>query len=511
MLLSMFNPFNSLFGRVFIWFWAALLVILLSAFFLAKQLTNVVEVNAVSDEQAAESTQAMQRLVSVVERSGNMSQALRRLGQRNGRQLVAINTKSGKFRYSFPAPLAGNSAELARFIDSENLLLIRLNNMEFVGPFSLNINAMEYKIYIGRLLLRSERTVMSRSKVAIAGLVLAILLSTVFCFGLVLSITKPLGALRSASNKLAKGDLSTRIKGLETRKDEVGHLAQDFNTMAQRLQSLIDSQKQLMANMSHELRTPLTRLQLAVALLEDEIRLHNANANHVTEIGTTKHLSRIENEIVKMDEMIGQVLTIAKINASQQQVNLQLTSLETLLNSLLQDAQFEAEAMHKTLKVGNIPKVNIHADPVLIVSAIENIVRNAIRFSSTEVNCAFTFERAYNSTSVLNSARVFNKPKADTQANAKQNFISIIISDDGAGMPKEDLERVFDPFFRANNQVQDASKGSGLGLSIAKAAIEIHGGSIRAEERKGVDTISLEEQSPLSGLSVIITLPIIEH
>jgi two-component system sensor histidine kinase CpxA len=497
MKLSKVNPFNSLFGRVFIWFWTALLVIVLSSFFLAKQLTDVLEVNAVSQEQESETLLAMQRLTRVVERSNNLNQSLRRLGQRNGLHIVAINRNTSKRHTSFPTPLSRNIEELNAFVESDSPLLIRLNNMEFVGPYTLLFNASEYNIFIGRLLLRSERNVMSRSKAAIAGLVLAIFLSTVFCFGLVLSITKPLGALRLASNRLAKGDLTTRIEGLENRKDEVGNLAEDFNTMAVRLQSLIDSQKQLMANVSHELRTPLTRLQLAVALLEDQI---NTKPDGVLSNLDTKHLSRIENEIVKMDQMIGQVLTLAKINASQQRIELQETTLVMLLKGVLQDAHFEAGAMNKSLVVGAIPDLRINADMPLLISAIENIVRNAIRFSVKEVSCKFNL--------VSNGLAI--------------DCVEIVINDDGVGMSATELKTVFDPFFRGSYQVHEVSKGVGLGLSIAKAAIEMHGGSLYARARDAQARFdkddsqasnvkcerSFEEKSPLTGLSVIIQIPI---
>jgi len=490
MRLAKFNPFNSLFGRVFVWFWTALLVILVSAFFLTKQLTDVLEVNAVGEKQEIEAGATIQRLSKVLLRSSNLHQSLRRLGKRNGLQIVAINTKTEQLRTSFPGPLAGNVNELKAFVESDAPLLIRLNNMEFVGPYSLSFKQEEYKVYVGRLLMRSERNVMSRSRVAIAGLVLAIFLSTVFCFVLVLSITKPLGALRSASNRLAKGDLTTRIQGLESRKDEIGHLANDFNTMASRLQSLIDGQKTLMANVSHELRTPLTRLQLAVALLEGQLSTESEDTSREL---NEKHLARIESEIIKMDQMIGQVLTLAKINASQQSIDLQEVSLSFLLKDVLHDASFEAEALKKKLNVSAIPDLVIHADMRLLISALENILRNAIRFAKKEVSCEFTI------TFCELPANESTSDKISTEC------IEIKITDDGLGMTAIELDTVFYPFFRGSHQVHEVSKGAGLGLSIAKAAIEVHGGQIYAQARD----IKLAEASPLSGLSVIIQLPIV--
>jgi len=488
--LAKFNPFNSLFGRVFVWFWTALLVILVSAFLLTKQLTDVLEVNAISDNQAIETTATIRRLRKVLLRSSNLNQSLRRLGKRDGLQIAAINMRTETVSTSFPAPMAGNVNELKAFIESDTPLLIRLNNMEFLGPYSLNFNQEDYKVYVGRLLMRSERNVMSRSKVAIAGLVLAIFLSTVFCFALVLSITKPLGALRWASNRLAKGDLNTRILGLESRRDEIGHLAHDFNTMASRLQNLIDGQKTLMANVSHELRTPLTRLQLAVALLEGQLSTESENAS--SELNE-KHLARIENEIIKMDQMIGQVLTLAKLNASQQHIDLREISLDSLLKGVLQDARFEAEALNKKLTVSAIPNLLIHADTSLLISAIENILRNAIRFATKQVSCDF------------NTALCELAKHESTSNEIHTECIEIKITDDGLGMSATELDTMFEPFFRGSRQVHEVNKGAGLGLSIAKAAIEMHGGQIYAQVRD----IKVAEASPLSGLSVIIRLPIV--
>lgn len=490
MQLHKLNPFNSLFGRVFVWFWTALLVILVSAFFLVKQLTNVLEVNAASDSQLERAAAELQRLNRGLERGNSLNQSLRRLGQRNGSHFVAIKMGSNELRLGFPGPLSGNINELKAFTEGESPLLIQLNNMEFVGPYSLVYKESVYKVFVGRLLLRSERNAMSRSKVAIAGLSLAIILSTFFCFALVMSITKPIGALRIASHHLAKGDLTTRIQGLEARQDEVGNLARDFNAMAARLQNLVDSQKQLMANVSHELRTPLTRLQLAVALLEDELLAEN---NDAPANSKAKQLSRIESEITKMDQMIGQVLTLAKLSASQQRVNKQNVTIASLLANVLRDARFEAEAMEKRLVLSDIPDVSIYADSQLLLSALENIIRNAIRFASKTVYCQF---------------------REDITAQ----YVEIRITDDGTGMSASELASVFDPFFRGSHQVSEVSKGAGLGLSIAKAAIEVHEGSIQAtaaallaETSVGEPPSqrSLQQSSPLTGLSVIIHLPII--
>ncbi len=469
------NPFNSLFGRVFLWFWFALLVILLSAFFLAKQLSNVVEVSAAEARQIDSGMAVAEKLERLLERGGRFNQALRRAGDRRGNiQIVAINRANNDIRFNFPAPLAGNISELKAFVDTEYPVLIKLNNMQFVGPFSTTHDSKDYQVFVGRLLLRDERSGMSRSRAAIAGLSLAIVLSTLFCFALVLSMTKPISALRKASKRLAGGELSSRIGGLESRHDEIGQLADDFNSMASQLQSVVENQKQLMANVSHELRTPLTRLQLATALLEEQDI--DEKTRTTEQENRAKQLHRIQNDIDKMDKLIGQVLTIAKLNASERTINLSKHSLADLLSGVFSDGKFEAEANGKELVVDQIPLVSGQFDANLIVSAIENIIRNGLRFAKKAVHCEMQILPTENASTV----------------------VRITISDDGKGMKTEQIKQVFDPFFRGENQITDNNKGAGLGLSIAKAAIEAHKGTISAKE------------SPFGGLSVIIQLPIVE-
>ena len=469
------NPFNSLFGRVFVWFWFALLVILLSAFFITKQLSNVVEVSAAEAGQIDSGTLVVEKLARLLDKGGRFSQSLRRAGDRRGNiQIVAINRADKDIRFNFPAPLAGNITELKGFIDAEYPVLIKLNNMQFVGPYPITHNDKNYQIFVGRLLKREERSGMSRSRAAIAGLSLAIVLSTLFCFALVLSMTKPISALRKASKRLADGELSYRIEGLESRHDEIGQLADDFNSMASQLQSVVENQKQLMANVSHELRTPLTRLQLATALLEDQEV--DEKSRSIEQENKAKQLHRIQTDIDKMDKLIGQVLTIAKLNATERTIHLATHSLTHLLSGVFNDGKFEAEANGKELVVNQIPTLSGQFDANLIVSAIENIIRNGLRFAEKTVHCEIQVDSEKNTSSSLR----------------------ITISDDGQGMKAEQINQVFDPFFRGENQVSENNKGAGLGLSIAKAAVEAHHGTISAKE------------SPFGGLSVIIQIPIAE-
>ncbi|MBF7073797.1 HAMP domain-containing protein [Glaciecola sp. MH2013] len=468
MRLQQLNPFNYLFGRVFVWFWVALLVIVFSAFFLARQLSTTFEINAATPEQIAVSAMVKERIERQLNNERRISSALRRASERGKLQLVTINDVSGDLRSNFPPPLVGNVEKLRELSAASGPVLISLNNMQFVGPHKIDYRGESYSLFVGRLLLRGERPGPSRSTGAIAGLSLAIVLSTAFCFLLVLGISRPIGALRKASNALSQGALSTRIEGFKNRKDEIGLLADDFNSMAERLQQVVENQKQLMANVSHELRTPLTRLQLSAALLEDA-NSHPDNPNK-------KQVDRIQNEIQKMDKMIGHALTIAKLNSDSENVMnsaMVTTSLDDLLSSVLDDASFEAQALSKSLEVSLIPDSSMKANGELLASAIENILRNGLRFAKSLVRCELELNSGEHSTT-----------------------LTITIEDDGPGMPLTQVNQIFDPFFRGSEQSSQSHKGAGLGLAIAKAAVEVHGGNISAQA------------SQLGGLSVIIRLPI---
>lgn len=362
---------------------------------------------------------------------------------------------------SFPQPLLREWHAFRSLLDESKAWDIRLHNSHFIGPIAISNNAQTYQVFIGRLLPRDQ--VEDDFSIGIIVMIVALILSALFCAALVSSLSKPIASLRQATKEIAAGDLASRITGLTHRKDEIGQLAQDFNQMAARVQSLVDSQQQLLANVSHELRSPLTRLQLAVALLDGA-------SDEQTKAQNTQ---RIDKEIKEIDSLIGQLLTLAKVN-TQEAVTVENYSLATLLQPLIDDAIFEAQSMSKTLQVSSIPDMTIQAQRELFNSALDNILRNALRFAEHFVTI-------------------------DVQKSARngQQGINISICDDGAGVEEQALTQLFEPFYRAHNQVATYN-GAGLGLAIASAAVQHHGGHIRAE------------QSKHNGLCVIIWLPILQ-
>ena len=282
-------------------------------------------------------------------------------------------------------------------------------------------------------------------------LLLAILVSGLICYALSRMMTNRLRDLRHASRKLADGDLHTRINVRDHGGDETDELARDFNTMARQLETRMREQKQLLSDVSHELRSPLARMRVALALaIEDEhLRLDL--------------LARMDNETVRLEDLIAQLL-------STQENSLPLdkhVDLIALLYQLCDDACFEGNQTAKkvTLSTG-LAEAIVASSGDLLHKSFENIIRNALQHTPEESEVRVQ---------VIDSAGSYE----------------VSIEDCGPGVKEQDLQRIFDEFYRVDSARSRDAGGYGLGLSIAHRAIVQHGGALTAENtRKGLKVIA---------------------
>jgi signal transduction histidine kinase len=268
---------------------------------------------------------------------------------------------------------------------------------------------------------------------------------------------RPIGELQAAVRQLTSGHIEARVPAaISSRRDELGALAADFNSMADQLQSLMDSREQLMQEMSHELRSPLARLQASLALVAHRQKLDDAERE------------QIECEVRSIDQTIGEMLRFSRLNAPVAIAH-RLIRVGKLLRELVDVEEIEAQARGCQLELTSERNLQIIGDPDLLRSGFENILRNAIRYAPSG-SCV--------------------------ELTVKKDGTSIVtqISDRGPGIPEQFLDRIFEPFFRVKSNVADAS-GSGLGLAIAQRTFEVHGGSIVATPRDG------------GGLIFTVTLP----
>jgi two-component system OmpR family sensor kinase len=294
-----------------------------------------------------------------------------------------------------------------------------------------------------------------------------------FAFSTILAwyLAQPIQTLRHGFGRLAAGDLSVRLGAhMGRRRDELADLALFFDLMAERLQHLVEAREQLLHDVSHELRSPLARLQMAVGLARQSPQK------------TAASLDRIEAEGQRLNDLVGELLTLSRVEAGAYDPDEYFDAF-ALVRSVVTDAQFEAQTSTVTITmVGHLAQQDgptLSGNPRLVRRSLENVVRNALRFSPRggviEVDVTLSAEKS------------------------KTSLLLITVSDQGPGVASDDLQRIFDPFVRGIDA--RANTGFGLGLSIARRTIEAHGGTIRARNRN---------DNPLvrGGLCVEICLPI---
>ena len=290
--------------------------------------------------------------------------------------------------------------------------------------------------------------ILRRPRVIAAPFIVAAIISGLVCFLLARYLTTPIRRLSQATRQFASGDLGLRVSpGLGRRRDEIADLARDFDLMAGRLQELIGSQKQLLSDVSHELRSPLARLQVALGL---------ARKREPGQCGI--ELDRIEREAELLNQMIGQLLSLSRLESGVTPPSAGTLDLSGILTEVVKNADFEARALNRRVQISDCVPATIRANESLLKSALENVVRNAVKYTAEDT-----------------SVDVSMRPDSE---HASQ--LTIQVRDHGPGVPEEMLTRLFEPFVRIGESRDRKSGGYGLGLAIAKRAIELHGGAISA-------------------------------
>jgi two-component system sensor histidine kinase CpxA len=287
----------------------------------------------------------------------------------------------------------------------------------------------------------------------IPGLIILVISSGLVCYILAWVLTMPIVRLRSATQQLAAGDLTARAGGPSSgRRDEVAGLMRDFDAMAARLESLVKAQSRLLNDISHELRSPLARLNVALGL---------ARQRSGPEAATM--LERIELEASRLNELIGRLLTLARLEDGEQRVPSTPVALDEVVLAVTEDAEFEAQARGCHVR-SHIPEGDwsVRGQASLLHSAIENVVRNAIRYTREGTAVEVQLER---------------KPGAD----GAEAVVSV--SDSGSGVPSDALEKLFQPFYRLDEDRGRQTGGVGLGLAITERAVRFHGGRVVAFNR----------------------------
>jgi len=276
---------------------------------------------------------------------------------------------------------------------------------------------------------------------------LAVIMAAATALLLARSFSSPIVRLQRATRSLAAGALDTRVgKPFTRRRDEVGTLARDFDAMAEQIQALITDKEVLLRDVSHELRSPLARIRVALAL-----------AQRKATDPALKDLDRIEQETERLDQLVGQILTLARLRSSPLDRHVEV-DLNHVVTEVVADARFEHPDMAIRFEERKVPAVQGNAGE--LASAIENVLRNALLHAGESADVAVDIEQT-------------------------PTEVVVTIADNGPGVPEEDLKRLFEPFYRVDPSRDHKQTGYGLGLAIASSIVERHGGSVAASNRPG--------------------------
>ncbi|MBS0849737.1 envelope stress sensor histidine kinase CpxA [Citrobacter sp. JGM124] len=332
----------------------------------------------------------------------------------------------------------------------------KYGRVELVGPFSVEDGEDHYQLYLIRPASSSQSDFINLLfDRPLLLLIVTMLVSAPLLLWLAWSLAKPARKLKNAADDVAQGNLRQHPE-LEAGPQEFQAAGSSFNQMVSALERMMTAQQRLLSDISHELRTPLTRLQLGTALL----RRRN---------GESKELERIETEAQRLDGMINDLLVMSR-NQQQNALVSETFKANQIWSEMLDNAAFEAEQMGKSLEVTYPPGPWLmHGNPNALDSALENIVRNALRYSHNKIAVNFS---------------------VDNQG------ITVTVDDDGPGVSPEDREQIFRPFYRTDEARDRESGGTGLGLAIVETAVQQNRGWVKAED------------SPLGGLRLVLWLPL---
>jgi signal transduction histidine kinase len=260
-------------------------------------------------------------------------------------------------------------------------------------------------------------------------------------------ITSPILKLRKTANQLAEGNLSARVGDLPShRKDELADLYLDFDHMAEQLESLMTSQQRLLTDISHELRSPLARLSVALGIAQRSSTSEGRPA-----------LLRIEREAERLNKLIGELLNLARLETGSHSFTRTEVDLLQLVQEVVSDARFEAGSRNRSVRLLSEFPCVVQGNAALLRSAIENVIRNAVNFTpeGSDVEVALVEEN-------------------------EGNTALVHVRDHGPGVPEDALASIFQPFYRVDEARDRASGGIGLGLSITERAVRGHGGTVQA-------------------------------
>ncbi|HWU77347.1 MAG TPA: HAMP domain-containing sensor histidine kinase [Rhodanobacter sp.] len=263
------------------------------------------------------------------------------------------------------------------------------------------------------------------------------------------SVARPVEALRRATRRMAEGELSTRVgrqSGLAH--DELAQLAGDFDLMAGRIEALVAHDRGVLQDLSHELRSPLARLQLIIDLARRSDKPAEAEP----------YFLQAEGEIARLDRMLGEMLALSRMEGGLPGMERERVDLAALVGDVMEQFRIDADAGHVELHLASVDSLVVSGNAMLLERALGNLLANAIKFSP-------------------------EGGKVELTLRARQRHAELVLRDHGPGVPEDELDLLFRPFFRGSNAAR--AQGHGLGLAIVQRVAQVHGGTIEVRNAEG--------------------------
>ena len=451
---------RSLFLRIFLSFWLALAMFLVLAILATAAMRPTRQISALEALQSKFLSEA----VAAYQAGGTpqLREYLRTLHDTQHVRAVLYD-EHGSLVGHFVAPWFNEVASGQRH--TSDTLLGRLNpDFQMLRATMTGSDGHRYTLVTE--LPPGQTAMFGPNGIPGLGILIGILSSGIVCYFLARYLTAPITRLRQATQKLASGDLSARVGGhISSSGDEISQLIRDFDKMAEQIENLVNAQSRLLKDISHELRSPLARLSVALELARQRSTSPEAQAV----------LDRISLESRRMNELIGSLMTISRLESGSSNVRKVSLELEQIIDEVARDAAFEAQARNCQVEVEIVDELPVLGDPALLHSAIENVVRNATRYTAEGTTV---------------------KIRAEKAERWKQPEAVVRVSDAGPGVPEDSLDKIFRPFYRVDDARVRSTGGVGLGLAIAEHAVRLHGGTVKASNL------------PEGGLRVEIRLPL---
>jgi two-component system sensor histidine kinase CpxA len=441
--------FRSLYLKIFIWFWLAMIIINV-VLFAAVALTRPTPTGR-SWRDLTQVGPNAQKAAEIYEQSGAgaLTGALQATEKSSGVSATFFD-ESGK-EVSGRAVPAGAGELIAKAAESREIEFNFAGRNTLVARPVVSPKGQRY-MYVAHIPRAPYQPSLQTLGLR---LLVVLVIGGIFCFWLARYLTTPLLKLRTTTNELAEGNLGARVATkLSKRRDEVGQLGRDFNLMAERLQSMVKAQQRLLGDISHELRSPLARLGVALGLARQRSGVEASGA-----------LDRIERESDNLNEMISQLLTLTRLESGTDSRKRTDVDLAALVREVADDADFEARSLNRAVQVVSSDSCSIKGVEELLRSAVENVVRNAVRYTPEGTAVEVELRK---------------------QNGGSDNYAVISVTDRGNGVPEEALEKIFRPFYRTEDaRDRQSGGGTGLGLAITERAVRMHGGSVQAANVAG--------------------------